>query len=283
MEPRHSEASNTGEKAFTLIELLVVIAIIALLTSILLPSLTRAKEMARSAVCRSNIRQLYLANLSYASDNNGYYVPAAADMFDGYGGRLRWHGVRESSTVSSDPAKNNFDPTLGPLADSLCDGEVKQCPESVNFETSGSKNAFEASCGGYGYNMIGVGSRTYEKGYTNEAVQLGMRTSEIYRSADTVMFTDTAFLEGFKTQYLIEYSFCEPPRYIRDDGQGGFVEYGRPTPSTHFRHLGKASVVWCDGHVSGEGMSHSKLDSAVLEDYPIGWFGPENNSLFSGR
>ena len=60
-------------RGFTLIELLVVIAIISLLVSILIPSLKRAKELARRAVCASNLHQGHLALLVYAEDNRGYY------------------------------------------------------------------------------------------------------------------------------------------------------------------------------------------------------------------
>lgn len=63
-----------NKKAFTLIELLVVIAIIALLMAIILPSLRAAKELASGAVCVSNQRQLCLAWLSYAEDNDSYIV-----------------------------------------------------------------------------------------------------------------------------------------------------------------------------------------------------------------
>ena len=64
---------ETSSAAFTLIELLVVIAIISLLVSILLPSLQKAKELARVTVCLSNIRQISLGCAIYTSDQDGYF------------------------------------------------------------------------------------------------------------------------------------------------------------------------------------------------------------------
>ncbi len=61
-------------RAFTLIELLVVVAIIALLLSILLPSLNRAKEQARIAVCISNLKQLTSAAVNYINEGNDEIV-----------------------------------------------------------------------------------------------------------------------------------------------------------------------------------------------------------------
>ena len=62
-------------KGFTLIELLVVIAIIALLLAILVPSLSKAKEMAQRIVCSNHLKSLTTANALYASTHGNAYVP----------------------------------------------------------------------------------------------------------------------------------------------------------------------------------------------------------------
>jgi prepilin-type N-terminal cleavage/methylation domain-containing protein/prepilin-type processing-associated H-X9-DG protein len=275
---------KNGKDGFSLVELLMVISIVSLLLSLVLPALNRARQQSRKIVSASNIHQLALANEGYSYENKGYYVLAAYDIFESYGGKSRWHGVRSSDSVSEDMAQNNFDPKKGPLASYLGDGKVKACPSLVNYVKDGAKNAFEAGCGGYGYNSIGVGSRTYEFGYCDKAMRSSMRNSEIRRPNQKIMFADTASTQGWPNQYMIEYSFCEAPKQVINK-KGNVYESGSPSPSTHFRHMGQANAVYCDGHVESNRMASwtgkvLSRSSDLWRKFKLGWFGPEDNSLF---
>ncbi len=255
MGKRHVASKRAGGAGFTLIELIVVMTVIGLLAAILAGAMTAALAAAGGATCRSNLRQLVAANLAYAVDH-GRFVAAASDIEGA--NTIRWHGVRDG---------NAFDGSKGPLAEYLGGGGasewVRRCP---GFRPDA--DGFEASCGGYGYNALGVGSEVCLPN-GGDGTRVGMRPQAIASPATTVMFADAAFLTGSgKKARLIEYSFAEPPR---------FASGGTPWPSIHFRHRGKANVAWCDGHVTAESIERSDARS---ESHAIGWFGPDDNELF---
>lgn len=109
-----------GKKAFTLIELLVVVAIIALLISILLPVLSKAKENGRRAVCLSNLHHLGQAFQQYLHDHNDN-LPVAAQF---------------PSIDGSDPNADLYHPPimvyLKPYARDL---ELFRCPSDMPGRT----------------------------------------------------------------------------------------------------------------------------------------------------
>ena len=245
-------------RGFTLIELLVVIAVIALLVSILMPSLQRAKDLAKSASCKMNLRTLQQANEMYASTFDGHYVPGAADFLSN---RQRWFGSRETDSgpfVSQD----------GPLGEFLPGKEVRDCPSFTD-----SLNGFEAGCGGYGYNNNFVGQMRSAPDYDFETDLAGNLRDRFAKPIRTVAFTDAAFVDGG----LTEYSFVESPEFPYWGGSA--------RPSIHFRHIERTNVAWLDGHVSDEEMSFSNDASGGFfegspADFNVVFFGPESNELF---
>ncbi len=76
---RPASGQDARETGFTLIELLVVISIIAILISILLPALAKARELANRAVCMANIRGIIQAMVTYAQPNGGTFPAAGGD------------------------------------------------------------------------------------------------------------------------------------------------------------------------------------------------------------
>ena len=100
--------SNASERrGFTLIELLVVIAIIAILASLLLPALARAKMKAHGVYCMNNTKQVAIAWTMYAMDNNDQLMKGAPDNTD---------------------AALLMDPAQSPLASYLRSSRVWKCP-----------------------------------------------------------------------------------------------------------------------------------------------------------
>ena len=250
-----------------MIELLVVMGILALLVSILLPSLSAARRQAQAVTCRSNIRQIIMANDYYRDDNDGVYVPGASGFLQNL---HRWHGVRDNPAEAFDPSRGFLAPYLGP------EGAIRQCPTFPSEEIAADTTGFEEGNGGYGYNNRFIGVRVPRgpgDAYDVNDDLAGARASRIRRPAETIMFTDSAF--AGKT--LIEYSFAEPRFHLQSPTY-------RTDPSIHFRHDGLANVGWCDGHVDAHVMTFTHYSGIYRSDpkwFDIGWFGQaDDNSLF---
>ena len=176
------------ESAFTLIELLVVIAIIAILASLLLPALSRAKANALSLRCSGNLRQLQLAWHLYAEDHNGRLVPnwvIAPSLPSDYRDQFSTSNSWVCGSAYSDPTTNGI--RLGALWPYSQSPEIYRCPSDRSRWSHGSQLAprpfnVALSCGLNG-GLNGVHGRAFD-------ARIAERMVDIQRPASTFVFMD---------------------------------------------------------------------------------------------
>ena len=134
--------SPRRHSAFTLVELLVVISIIALLIALLLPALSAARRTARDVQCKSNLRQVGIAAVTYAQDNDGF-VQSSWFSAKSEAQAHPWFPLQTGGYVGGDENLDLFD------LDTMHD--VFKCPDrpDARFPTA---HTTESGYGAFGYN-----------------------------------------------------------------------------------------------------------------------------------
>jgi len=212
---------HNQKTGFTLIELLVVITIIAILVAILFPVFAKAKGKAYQISCLSNVKQLALAFLMYASDYDGR-MPFAYEMAADWSWTSAWDYYSEG-----------WPPTyqLGLIGAYTNNEQINACPIAQGLESWGRPYS------GYAYNASYVGGSP-DEGRTPATF------GDIARPTETVLLCDSAY---WNVPFGGGKAFVASTNYLRAPGDPFRITWGIG-PNVHFRHNGTANVAYCDGH-----------------------------------
>lgn len=244
---RRLQSHAGGGNAFTLVELLIVIAIIAILASLLLPALAKAKEQGRTARCISNVRQMTLALALYVEDF-GLYPPV-------------WYPSATAGRLRGWP--DTLVPYLGSPTNA---SSVFQCPSFKFRQTStvGQNVAGDHSVGAYGYNANSPYSLGIAILEDSQAASRKVRESDVRFPSQMLAIADAYLIERHPEKVMEGMAAIH---YIPDKYRRGTSGYQREQRETNARHAGRFQVGFCDGHV--EKIKYSKLFADDMESRRI--------------
>jgi prepilin-type N-terminal cleavage/methylation domain-containing protein/prepilin-type processing-associated H-X9-DG protein len=218
--------------AFTLIELLVVIAIIALLVSILLPSLSRAQEIARTTVCATNQKAIYHGLALYAEDYNGWIGTCGNNFnrLDTFWWEYLWQFPPEMSTSGYQAPKSYVGTP-----------DVFQCPTSAEMsplrETGiATHDAMRANNYGYGMNF----HMTMVSSYSNN------RYAELNGTSSMAVFRWHMVSHPGDLYFMADGGHAPPGTY---DALTPFIRASFNRDCIGDFHLGRTNMMYNDGHV----------------------------------